>query len=199
MVMTISKKIPRIFGMVLLWTAGAFGLTPTKGDSEQMTTRTIQVKRFSVVSSRSFEDVTARLNQKIGHPDMTAFRDGISKAQTPSELEAVVNGASGSLGLMEFARHDLGRILRKQSGADTPKSLRLIVGNPLIMTQLVRAVPDSGSYAPVTILIDERPDGVRLSYDRMASVLASYRSTEASRVARELDLKIEGLLKEAAR
>jgi len=199
MVMKISKKIRRIFGMALLGTAGALGLTPTKGDSEQMTTRTIQVERFSVVSSSSFEDVTARLSQKIGHPDMTAFREGISKAQTPSELEAVVNGASSPLGLMEFARHDLGRILRKQSGADTPKSLRLIVGNPLIMTQLVRAVPDAGSYAPVTILIDERPDGVRLSYDRMASVLAPYRSTEASRVARELDLKVEGLLTDAAR
>jgi hypothetical protein len=40
-------------------------------------------------------------------------------------------------------------------------------------------VPDAGSYAPVTILIDERPDGVHLSYDRMGSLLAPYGNAEA--------------------
>jgi hypothetical protein len=59
-------------------------------------------------------------------------------------------------------------------------------------------VPDAASYAPVTILIDERPDGVHLSYDRMASYLASYGSAEALKVARDLDSKIEALLTAAA-
>jgi hypothetical protein len=55
-------------------------------------------------------------------------------------------------------------------------------------------VPDAGSYAPVTILIDERLDGVHLSYDRVASFLATYKNEEALKVARELDAKVEGLL-----
>ena len=42
------------------------------------------------------------------------------------------------------------------------------------MSQMVQHVPDAGSYAPVTILIDQRPDGVYLSYDRMATFLAPY-------------------------
>jgi hypothetical protein len=29
--------------------------------------------------------------------------------------------------------------------------------------------PDAGSYAPVTVLVDERAEGVYLSYDRMTS------------------------------
>jgi hypothetical protein len=37
---------------------------------------------------------------------------------------------------------------------------------------MAKLVPDAGSYAPVTILVDERPDGVHLSYDRMATLLA---------------------------
>jgi hypothetical protein len=66
------------------------------------------------------------------------------------------------------------------------------------MRQMVKHVPDAGSYAPVTILIDDRPDGVHLSYDRMASFLAPYRSPEALKVAQDLDAKVEALLTAAA-
>jgi hypothetical protein len=66
------------------------------------------------------------------------------------------------------------------------------------MKEMAKRVPDAGSYAPVTILIDDRPDGVHLSYDRMASFLAPYQNTEALNVARELDAKVEALLASAA-
>jgi hypothetical protein len=39
---------------------------------------------------------------------------------------------------------------------------------------MAKYVPDADSYAPVTVLVDARPDGVHLSYDRMASFLAPY-------------------------
>jgi hypothetical protein len=63
---------------------------------------------------------------------------------------------------------------------------------------MVKHVPDAGSYAPVTILIDERSDGVHLSYDRMANFLAPYENAAALKVARELDAKVEALLTSAA-
>jgi hypothetical protein len=66
------------------------------------------------------------------------------------------------------------------------------------MRRMVQHVPDAGSYAPVTILVDERSDGVHLSYDRMASFLAAYESADALKVARELDAKIEALLASVA-
>jgi hypothetical protein len=47
-------------------------------------------------------------------------------------------------------------------------------------------------------LIDERADGVHLSYDQMAGFLAPYGSPEALLVARDLDAKIEALLNAAA-
>jgi len=59
-------------------------------------------------------------------------------------------------------------------------------------------VPDAGSYAPVTILIDERSDGVRISYDRMTRFLAPYGNAEALEVARDLDCKVEALLNSVA-
>jgi hypothetical protein len=59
-------------------------------------------------------------------------------------------------------------------------------------------VPDAGSYAPVTILIDERPDGVHLSYDTMESYLMSYCNEAALEVALELDRQVLNVLEEAA-
>jgi uncharacterized protein (DUF302 family) len=76
--------------------------------------------------------------------------------------------------------------------------MRLVIGNPLIMKEMAKHIHDAGSYAPVTLLIDERPDGVHLSYDRMASFLAPYNSPEALKVAQALDEKVETLLKKAA-
>jgi hypothetical protein len=66
------------------------------------------------------------------------------------------------------------------------------------MKEMAKHVPDAGSYAPVTVLVDERSDGVHLSYDRMASFLAPYGNSDALAVARDLDKKVEGLLVEAA-
>jgi uncharacterized protein (DUF302 family) len=99
---------------------------------------------------------------------------------------------------MLFLELDHGAVLRKESGLDTPKMVRLVVGNPLIMKEMAKSVPDTGSYAPVTILVDERSDGVHLTYDRMVSLLAPYGKADALQVAHELDLKVERLLNEAA-
>jgi uncharacterized protein (DUF302 family) len=129
---------------------------------------------------------------------MNAFRKNITAARTEAELEKVVQAAVGLVDLMEFTRFDLGEVLRKELGAEAPRSLRLLVGNPLIMKQMVKHTPDAGSYAPVTILVDERPDGVRVSYDRMASFLSPYDNREALKVAQELDAKVESLLTAAA-
>jgi len=51
---------------------------------------------------------------------------------------------------------------------------------------MLKRVPDAGSYAPVTILVDERPDGVHRSYDTMASFLAPYGNPDAMKVAEYL-------------
>jgi hypothetical protein len=130
---------------------------------------------------------------------MDGFRKNIAAAQIESELEKVVHDAVGPSDLMEFARYDLGAVVRRETGGATPRILRIVAGNPLTMSQMVRHVPDAGSYAPVTILINERPDGVHLSYDRMAAFLAPYNSPEAMQVARDLDHKVEAQLTTAAR
>jgi uncharacterized protein (DUF302 family) len=142
--------------------------------------------------------VVAKSEAAIAHPDMGAFRHLTIHSGSYAELGARINKMVGDAGLMEFTRFDIGQVLRKALGTKAPTSLRFVVGNPLIMEQMVEHVPDAAAYAPVTILIDKRPGGVRLSYDRMATFLSPYGNEEALKVARELDSKVERLLAAAA-
>jgi uncharacterized protein (DUF302 family) len=163
-----------------------------------MSIRKFEIERFSVTSSRPFEAVVAALKAGVGRLDLAEFAKASKTATTFAELETVINRDMGSTGLMLFMELDHGAVIRKESGLNTPKIVRLVIGNPLIMKEMAKRVPDAGSYAPVTILVDERSDGVHLSYDTMASLLASYGNPDALKVAQDLDLKVEKLLKEVA-
>jgi uncharacterized protein (DUF302 family) len=171
----------------------------TKGAAMHMSIQDVHVQRVSIVTTEPFDKVVARIDAAIGHPDMAAFRKSFSAAQNEAEMEEVVNPVTQPNGLMEFTRFDLGEVLRKENGTTKPRILRIVAGNPLIMKEMVKHVVDAGSYAPVTILIEERPDSVRISYDRMASYLAPYGSSDALKVARELDAKVERILTAAAK
>src|ERR1700688_873722 len=160
--------------------------------------RKIEIERFSLTSSKPFDQVVAAVNAAIGHPDMAEFGRSTHEARSFAELKSTVEKGLSKVGLMVFMQLDQGAVVRKETGHETPKMIRFVIGNPLIMKEMAKYVPDAGSYAPVTILVDERPDGVHLTYDKMASLLAPYRNAEALAVARNLDSKIETLLRFAA-
>ena len=158
----------------------------------------IQVERFTLSFSKSFDQVVAALNSAVGHPDMAEFWKSAHRAQSDAELQNTIEKGLGRTGLMLFVEFDHGAVVRSGTGRATPRMIRFVIGNPLIMREMAKNVPDAGSYAPVTVLVDERADGVHLSYDRMASLLAPYENIEALKVARELDAKVEALLASAA-
>ena len=170
----------------------------TRPEVNSMSTRRINAERVTVISRKSFQEVLSKFDAMVGHPDIREFWKRVSATKTKSEMETVVQSALGSSGFMEFSRFDHGGVVHKGESGDHAKVFRLVIGNPLIMREMVKHVSDAGSYAPVTILIDERPDGVHLSYDRMASFLAPYENAEALKVAKDLDTKIEALLADAA-
>lgn len=163
-----------------------------------MTIVRVEVERFSVTSSKPFDSIVAALKSAVGQPDMVAFFKETRATNSFPDFERVVQRGLGRTDLMLFAQFDLGDVLRRETGSKTPKIIRFVVGNPLIMKEMVKHVPDAGSYAPVTVLIDERPDGVHVSYDKMESYLLPYGSLEALAVARNLDAKITTLLRECA-
>lgn len=159
--------------------------------------RKVEIERFTLISSKQFDDVVAALNAGIGHPDMADFGRSTREARSFVELKNTVEKGLSKAGLMLFMQLDHGAILRKETGRDLPRMIRFIIGNPLIMKEMAKHVPEAGSYAPVTVLADERADGVHLSYDRMASLLAPYKNPDALEVARNLDNKVEDLLRQA--
>jgi uncharacterized protein (DUF302 family) len=165
---------------------------------DKMTIAKVEVERFSLTSAKPFEAIVTALKSAIGQPDMVNFFKETRATNSFPDLERVVQRGLGRTNLMLFAEFDLGDILRRETGSRAPKIIRLVIGNPLIMKEMVKHVPDAGSYAPVTVLIDERPDGVHVSYDKMESYLLRYGSSEALAVARALDAKITTLLRECA-
>jgi uncharacterized protein (DUF302 family) len=160
--------------------------------------RKIEIERFSLTSSKPFDQVVAAVNAGIGHPDMAEFVRSTHGAHSFAELKSAIEKGLSKAGLMLFMQLDQGAVLQKETGQDTPRIIRLLIGNPLIMKEMAKHVADAGSYAPVTVLVDERADGVHLSYDRMASLLAPYKNRDALEVARDLDRKVEDLLRHAA-
>jgi len=156
------------------------------------------VERFTVESDNSFDETLKKLRAYVGHPNLPAFLAEIKQAKSEQDLETIVNREVSSLGLMEFVTFDLGEVLQKELGDKAPRSLRLLIGNPVIMKQLVKHVPDAGSYAPVTILLHEQDGKVLISYDTMTSYLEHYGDCDALSVAADLDAKIQALLKTAA-
>jgi|SRR5580704_6899181 uncharacterized protein (DUF302 family) len=164
-----------------------------------MGTGQISVQRFSLISSKKFDHVVAKLAAGVGHPDVRAMFKNISLAKNYAEVEKIIQPGLGPTGLMEFFRFDHGDVLRKDRGEKAPRVMRFLIGNPLVMKRMVEHVPDAGSYAPVTVLVDERVDGVHISYDITVSFLTPYGNAEALKVAKELDGKIEALVTEAAK
>jgi len=160
--------------------------------------RKIEIERFSLVSSKPFDQVVAALDASIGHPDMAEFRRSTQEASSFADLKRAVEKGLSEVGLMLFMQLDHGAVVRKETGRDTPRIVRFVIGNPLIMKEMAKHVPDAGSYAPVTVLVDERADGVHLSYDRMVSLLRPYGNAEALQVAKDLDAKVETLLASAS-
>ena len=163
-----------------------------------MAIRQVVIERFSVTSAKPFADVVSAIEAQVGHPDTGRFLSAIRAAKDDRELQGIVKDAVGPHGLMEFVRFNQGEVLRLELGPKAQNVVRLLIGNVLTMREMAKHVPDAGAYAPVTVFVDERPDGVHISYDRVASLLAPYQNAEALAVARALDTKVESLLTAAA-
>jgi hypothetical protein len=116
-----------------------------------------QGTKGSAIQHNFFQEVpryVAVIEAAVRYPDMRVFARNLRAANTLPEMEQVVREATGASELMEFTRMDLGEVLRKRVGTEASRSLRSMVGNPVIMSSMAEHVPDAGSCAPVTILID---------------------------------------------
>lgn len=162
----------------------------------------VRMRRHVIDSERSFPDVINGIYAGISRPDIDALFHDLAASTSYEQFSARIRRAQGSVGLMRFLQLDLDEALSLDPGAPDwtgRRLVRLIAGNPVTMGQMTRHVPDAGSYAPVTILIQELPDGgTRIAYDSVASALGPYHDAAAAQVAEHLDSEVLGLLRQVS-
>jgi uncharacterized protein (DUF302 family) len=161
----------------------------------------VMVRRHVFETDRPIASVLDGIFSGISQPGIAELFSKLAASSTFQEFSSLVDQAQGSAGLMVFLRLDLDQALTLDPQAPDwtgRRLVRLIAGNPVTMGQMTRHVPDAGSYAPVTILVEETPEGgTRVAYDSVASEIARYRNAAASAVARQLDAEVTGLLRQA--
>src|SRR5271169_523871 len=82
-------------------------------------TRKLEIERFSLTTSKQFDEVIAGVNAGIGHPDMAEFGRSTHQARSFAELKSAVEKGLSTVGLMLFMQLDHGAILRKETGRET--------------------------------------------------------------------------------
>jgi uncharacterized protein (DUF302 family) len=159
----------------------------------------VLVHRHVFDSEQPFSPVLDGIFGGISQPDIALLFSKLAASTSYEQFTSLVRQAQGSAGLMSFLQLDLDHALTidPQANQGGRRLVRLIAGNPVTMGQMTRHVADAGSYAPVTILIQEMPDGrTRVAYDTVASAIAPYHDGAASEVAERLDTEVLELLRQ---
>jgi hypothetical protein len=160
----------------------------------------VVVRRHVLTCDRPFQLVLDGIYGGISQPDIGALFARLAACTSYEEFSVLVRQAQGSAGLFRFLQLDDDHVLALDPQADQAgrRLVRLIAGNPVTMGQMTRHLPAAGSYAPVTILIQELPGGgTQVAYDTVASAIAAYGDAAASRVAQRLDTEVLALLHHA--
>jgi Domain of unknown function DUF302 len=167
--------------------------------SEQV--RQIPVRRHVINTEQPFSSVLEGIFGGISQPDIGLLFSKLAASTSYEQFSILVRQSQGSAGLMRFLLLDLDSVLTLDPRAPDwtgRRLVRLIAGNPVTAGEMTRHLPDAGSYAPVTILIQQTPDGgTRVAYDTVASAIAPYHDAAASEVAQQLDTEVLSLLRRA--
>ena len=159
----------------------------------------VPMRRHIFDSERPFANVLDGIFGGISRPDIGQLFSKLAASTSYEQFTSLVRQAQGSAGLMRFLQLDLDQALTRDPQApdwDGRRLVRLIAGNPVTMGEMTRHMADAGSYAPVTILIQQMPDGgTRVAYDTVASAIAPHHDADASEVAQQLDTEVLGLLR----
>ncbi len=160
----------------------------------------VLVRRHVFHSERPFSSVLEGIFGGISQPDIGLLFSKLAASTSYEQLSSLVRQAQGTAGLIRFLELDLDTVLTLDPLAPDwtgRRLVRLIAGNQVTMGQMTRHVADAGSYAPVTILIQQMPDGgTRVAYDTVASAIAPYHDAAASEVAERLDTEVLDLLRQ---
>lgn len=159
----------------------------------------MSVAHVVIPSTRSFAEVTAALEARLGLPANWEVLPAQLAARnlTWEEVAELTTPLIGSSGFTTFVKMDQGTIL---SLTGKPKRIaQYSIGNHLLGVHMIEEIPEIGLYAPPRLLVYEDYDGQTfLAYDQLSSQVAQYGREEVTQVARFVDQKLEDLARAAA-
>jgi uncharacterized protein (DUF302 family) len=169
------------------------------GMTRQTENRPFQGIRTEVTTSVGFDEVLARLRAQMGSAKV---QEVVALAKTPmTEAEYVREVEErfvGESGFMLFAEIDHGGWLPK-FGINR-RSVRWILGNPLIAITMIRHDITAGLFAPVELLVTEAKDGhgATLTYVRPSTLMVIDENPPLLDAAKALDEEYDRLVASAA-
>ena len=156
--------------------------------------------RIEVTTSIGFDDVLTRLRSLMGR---TSTSEIVALAQadtTEAEfVRTVQERFEGESGFMLFAEIDHGGWLSKFQVHR--RTVRWILGNPLIAFTMIRHDITAGLFAPVEILVTEAEggQGTMVTYVRPSSLMVIEENPPLLAMATLLDAKFDALISSATR
>jgi len=163
--------------------------------SNQIENRAFDGVRTVVTTSMGFDEVLSRLRARMGR---ATVQEVVALAKTPITRDEYVREVErrfvGESGFMLFAELDHGAWLPK-FGINR-RTVRWILGNPLIAITMIRHDITAGLFAPVELLVTEDEDGqgTTLTYVRPSSLMVTTDNPPLLAAATALDDKYDRLV-----
>ncbi len=151
--------------------------------------------RTVVTTSVGFDEVLARLRGRMGRGSVQEIialaKTSLNEAEYAHEVQERFVGESG---FILFAELDHGAWLSR-FGVNR-RSVRWILGNPLIAVTMIRHDITAGLFAPVELLVTEAEngDGAILTYVRPSSMMVIEVNNALLGAAKALDTKYDALV-----
>jgi len=165
-------------------------------NESKVTERSFTGVRMEVATTASFDTVLSRLRDLTGPVTVSGVVDlaktDISEAEYVKEVERKFVGSSG---FMVFSAIDHGGWIAKFG--IKRRTIRWILGNPLIAITMIRHDLTAGLFAPVELLLTECADGegCAVTYVRPSSLISiDDANPDLKEAALKLDAKFDALI-----
>ena len=154
----------------------------------------VQVKHVRVKTEKSFGEVAAALEARLGKFDSAVYEQLRSGAD-PEAVRTRLEGMAGPSGFMLFRTSDHGALLRL--AGQTRKAVQYLLGNPLFAVRMTQHDIRAGLYAPLRVLLYEDETGKTcIEYDKPSTLFGQFGNAKVTEVAAMLDRKLEQLVAE---
>jgi uncharacterized protein (DUF302 family) len=150
----------------------------------------------NVLTSKSFDAVTAGIEKQLGRYDSAAVGAALAGKLPPEEIEAKIHAMEGSSGFMLFTVRDHGQLLSLKGKQASARQYE--IGNPLFAVEMTNQDVRAGEYAPLRVLIYVGDDHLtHIDYDLPSTVFGRLGSEGVDKVAKSLDEKLAALIENA--